>query len=117
MKSKEKYVAFLRGINVGGHHKVPMIDLRAELEKINLKNSITILNSGNVLFESDEKNLENKISEHLEEKFGFHIPVIINEIIMTVTFIPEFVFRECNLYERPDSTFRIRINSVSHSLV
>ena len=84
MESKGKYVAFLRGINVGGHHKVPMADLRAELKKINLKNVITLLNSGNVLFESDEKNLENKISEHLEKTFGFQIPIIIrkSEIIL-----------------------------------
>ena len=35
MKSNEKYVAFLRGINVGGHHTVPMADLQAELKKGN----------------------------------------------------------------------------------
>ena len=35
-KVKEKHVAFLRGINVGGHHKVPMAELRKEMEKLNL---------------------------------------------------------------------------------
>ena len=97
MKSKERYVAFLRGINVGGHHKVPMIDLRAELEKINLKNSITILNSGNVLFESDEKNLENKISEHLEEKFGFHIPVIIRKFASIFRMLNDNPFKDIKI--------------------
>ncbi len=43
-KVKEKYIAFLRGINVGGHHKVPMADLRKEMESLNLENVVTILN-------------------------------------------------------------------------
>lgn len=79
MKSKPGYVALLRGINVGGHHKVPMQDLRRELGKINLNNTVTLLNSGNVLFDSDEDDLENKISTHLEEAFGFQIPTLVWE--------------------------------------
>jgi len=51
LKRKEKYVAFLRGINVGGHHKVPMADLRKELEKLGFENVMTLLNSGNIIFE------------------------------------------------------------------
>ncbi|WP_424372794.1 DUF1697 domain-containing protein, partial [Muriicola sp.] len=40
------YVAFLRGINVGGHHKVPMANLRRELEAMSFKKVTTLLNSG-----------------------------------------------------------------------
>lgn len=79
---KEKYVAFLRGINVGGHHKVPMADLKKELQKLKLENVETLLNSGNIIFESATKNiseLENNISEHLEKSFGFPIPTIIRK--------------------------------------
>ena len=47
---KEKYVGFLRGINVGGHHKVPMAELSKELKKLNFENVVTLLNSGNVVF-------------------------------------------------------------------
>ena len=74
-----KYVALLRGINVGGHHKVPMAELRLALEKINLKNVVTLLNSGNVLFESDSGNLENTMEEHLEKTFGFPIPILLRK--------------------------------------
>jgi len=74
-----KYVALLRGINVGGHHKVPMAELRVALEKLNLKNVMTLLNSGNVLFESDGSDLENTIEEHLEKTFGFPIPTILRK--------------------------------------
>lgn len=79
MKTKEKYVAFLRGINVGGHHKVPMANLCTALKKLNLKNIVTLLNSGNIIFESIERDIENKISEHLEKVFGFPIPTIIRK--------------------------------------
>ncbi|MBT8209675.1 MAG: DUF1697 domain-containing protein [Eudoraea sp.] len=77
---KQKYVAFLRGINVGGHHKVPMALLREEMEKLDFKNVLTLLNSGNILFDTtpyDLEKLEHRISEHLETVFGFPIPTII----------------------------------------
>ena len=83
MKSKkvnEKYVAFLRGINVGGHHKVPMADLKKELGKLKLENVVTLLNSGNIIFDSihdSVTHLENMMSAQLEKSFGFSIPTII----------------------------------------
>lgn len=79
-EEKEKYVAFLRGINVGGHHKVPMAELRIELEKLNLENVLTILNSGNIIFDTSNDNLTNlekTISGHLEKSFYFPVPTII----------------------------------------
>ncbi len=81
-KVKEKHVAFLRGINVGGHHKVPMAELRKEMEKLNFENVVTLLNSGNIVFDAvddDIENLEKTISEHLEKVFGFPIPTIIRK--------------------------------------
>ena len=104
MGVKKTYVAFLRGINVGGHHKVPMKNLREELEKINFKNCTTILNSGNVVFESDENHLENRISEHLEKTFGFPIPTLVRtrEMIIGLLHLDPFkdveVSKEIRLY-------------------
>ncbi len=83
MKSKltsKKYIAFLRGINVGGHHKVPMAELRKELETMSFKKITTLLNSGNVIFEtqsSEEKELSESIAEHLEKVFQFPVPTIV----------------------------------------
>lgn len=77
-----KYIAFLRGINVSGHHKVPMAELQKELTKLGYTNVITLLNSGNVIFESkleNEKLLEQSIADHLEKVFGFQIPVLIRK--------------------------------------
>lgn len=74
------YFLFLRGINVGGHHKVPMAELRALLERLGFSKVQTLLNSGNVIFQSEEQNeteLEKRLSEQLEKKFGFTIPVLV----------------------------------------
>ena len=82
MNTKTKYIALLRGINVGGHHKVSMSQLSLEMEALGFENIITILNSGNVIFEAPENNeatLEELISTHLEETFGFPVPVLIRE--------------------------------------
>ena len=77
-----KYIAFLRGINVSGHHKVPMLQLRKEMEFLNFTKVSTLLNSGNIIFESNisnEEYLEKLISNHLEKTFGFPIPTIIRK--------------------------------------
>jgi uncharacterized protein (DUF1697 family) len=49
-----RYAAFLRGINVGGHRKIKMETLRQQFESLELQNVKTLLNSGNVLFETPE---------------------------------------------------------------
>src|ERR1700722_559912 len=75
-----KYVAFLRGVNVGGNRKVPIGDLRDSFASLDFGSVKTLLNSGNVVFQSDETNishLESKIEEELEKKFGWQIATII----------------------------------------
>ena len=49
------YIALLRGINVGGHKKVPMAELRELLTKSGFQNVQTYIQSGNVVFQSSEK--------------------------------------------------------------
>ena len=46
------YIALIRGINVGGHKKVPMAELRELLTKSDLENVKTYIQSGNVIFQS-----------------------------------------------------------------
>jgi len=71
----KKYVSLLRGINVGGHKKVPMADLRKLLEKHGFRNVKTLLASGNVVYESDPEKAD-RLSALLEDHFGFAIPVL-----------------------------------------
>ena len=80
MKENQTYIAFLRGINVGGHHKVPMADLRKEMENLGYGEVKTLLNSGNVIFNTEQQvefELEERIMARLSEVFGFDIPVIV----------------------------------------
>ncbi|HEX2960340.1 MAG TPA: DUF1697 domain-containing protein [Ignavibacteriales bacterium] len=75
-----KYIAFLRAINVGGHNKVKMDDLRNLFESLQLSNVETFINSGNVLFDSkakDKETLEEKIEKALFNTFGFEIKTFI----------------------------------------
>lgn len=76
----KRYIAFLRGINVGGKKKVPMMDLKENFEELGFIDVKTYLNSGNVIFSSNEDNIEKLIiliEEMLKNKFGFHIPIYI----------------------------------------
>lgn len=74
------YVALLRGINVGGNNKIKMVKLVASLEKRKLKNVVTYIQSGNLIFEdakSSTSSLEAKISSAINKDFGFDVPVIV----------------------------------------
>jgi len=102
-----KIVGFLRGINVGGHHKVPMADLKSLLNQLGFENVKTILNSGNIVFETKKKDivaLERMIESSLNENFGFPVPVIlipqnqINELVNENPFAKMKVHKNIRLY-------------------
>ena len=74
------YVAFLRGINVGGHKKIKMADLRIIFERLGHNDVKTYIQSGNVIFKSDvddRSNLEKRISEAIKINYGFEVPVLV----------------------------------------
>ena len=48
-----KYIVLLRGINISGKNKIAMSELKKVLEENGYKNIKTLLNSGNVILESD----------------------------------------------------------------
>jgi len=78
-----KYVAFLRGINVGGHKAIKMEKLKKAFETLGLENVKTLLASGNVLFEAPSASastLTKKIENKLEAAFGHEIGVLIRKI-------------------------------------
>ncbi|MAP55438.1 MAG: hypothetical protein CL605_11100, partial [Altibacter sp.] len=72
------YIAFLRGINVGGHKKILMADLRLLFESLGYTQVRTYIQSGNVLFSAErEKGLAENISEAIQIKYGWEVPVIV----------------------------------------
>jgi len=74
-----KYVAFFRGINVGGRNKVKMSELSQLYIGLGFQNVETYIQSGNVIFTSDmeQRLLTPKIEQAFEEQFGFHSAVVI----------------------------------------
>ncbi|HTU11281.1 MAG TPA: DUF1697 domain-containing protein [Allosphingosinicella sp.] len=72
-------VALLGGINVGGHRKVPMAELRALAEAIGLEDPRTYVASGNLVFASKRPpaTLEAKLEEALHKRFGFKVDVLV----------------------------------------
>ena len=75
-RSNNKFIAFLRGINVGGSKIIPMKALANEFEKCGMKNVKTILASGNVLFETNETSvtgLAKQLEVAVKNKFGFEV--------------------------------------------
>jgi uncharacterized protein (DUF1697 family) len=69
-----RYVAFLRGINVGGH-PVKMEQLAAAFESLGFENVSTFIASGNVIFESSARpaTLEPRIEQHLGGWLGYAV--------------------------------------------
>ena len=73
-------VSFLRGVNVGGYHKIRMEELRKVYEALGLEDVKTLLQSGNVVFRTRERNLQKlagRIEAAIEERWGFRPAVIL----------------------------------------
>jgi uncharacterized protein (DUF1697 family) len=75
----KRYVALLRGINVGGRNQVGMGELREAFESAGYNAVSTYIQSGNVLFESDaaRADLEDDIEAALERRFGVPLVVVV----------------------------------------
>jgi uncharacterized protein (DUF1697 family) len=75
-----RYVALLRGINVGGRTLVKMADLKACVTDLGLDDVSTYIASGNVLFTSrrrDAAKLETQIEGAIEARFGLPVKVVV----------------------------------------
>jgi uncharacterized protein (DUF1697 family) len=75
-----RYVALLRGINVGGNTIVSMDELKQTLEALGCTDVKTILNSGNVVFGSEEADtgkLKQTIAAAFAKAFGFPVTVLL----------------------------------------
>jgi uncharacterized protein (DUF1697 family) len=72
-----KYVALVRGINVGGNHRVPKAEFQAVLEGLGFRDVVIYINSGNAVFASDTQPKAADVQAALEKHFGFDIPTLI----------------------------------------
>jgi uncharacterized protein (DUF1697 family) len=73
-------ISLLRGVNVGGHNKIKMDALRALYGSLKLRDPQTYVQSGNVVFRTDERDLAllaQRIGKGIERSFGFRPEVIV----------------------------------------
>ena len=75
-----RFVSLFRGINVGGHHGVSMTTLKELHEELGLKDVATYIQSGNVVFTSENGEpalLSAQIEEAFALKFDFRVSVVV----------------------------------------
>jgi len=78
-----QYVAFLRGINVGGKNLIKMTDLKSCFEDLGFQDVHTYIQSGNVLFsaaKSDQANLTKQIEDALSKMFNYESRVVVRSL-------------------------------------
>ncbi|MDR2825071.1 MAG: DUF1697 domain-containing protein [Prevotellaceae bacterium] len=90
---KIKYVALLRGINVGGNNSVKMDELRKMFEKTGFSNVKTYIQTGNVIFEAIEKD-KSKLIEKIEERLFKETKNKINIVLLTFSEMKEIIYRK-----------------------
>ena len=76
----KRYIALLRGINIGGKNKIDMTELKEGFAEPGFTEVTTYLNSGNVIFSSamdDKTALSNKVKRMIKDRFNLDIPVFI----------------------------------------
>ena len=71
-----RHVAFLGGINVGGH-RVAMADLKRHVEELGFTDVSTYIASGNVVFSTRTTKLEPLVEAHLEAALGYAVPTFV----------------------------------------
>lgn len=80
MADTGRFLALLRGINVGGKNIIKMVDLKVCFEAMGFSAVATYIQSGNVVFSSSETNLaqlETTIEKGLSETFNYHSVVVV----------------------------------------
>lgn len=73
-----KHIALLRGVNVGGHRRVPMPELRGLFENAGFHDVRTYVASGNVVFasQSSASSIEATLETTIQQHFGFAVDVV-----------------------------------------
>ncbi len=74
------FLSLFRGINVGGHHIIKMNELKSLYGTLGLKDVRTYIQSGNVVFSSDDSDvthLQQQLMESVAQTFGFPVEIIV----------------------------------------
>src|SRR4051794_15276537 len=72
-----RYVALLRGVNVGGKNKLPMADLRELFESLGHHDVKTYIQSGNIVFSSAKKPSPSSLEKAVAERFDLSVSIVL----------------------------------------
>lgn len=99
------YIALLRGINVGGKNRIKMAELRSVLETAGFQNVRTYIQSGNILFESEdvESELIARMEQVIEHKFSLVIHVIMRSKVELEMITQNCPFTEAEIARAKES--------------
>ncbi|MEO0972230.1 MAG: DUF1697 domain-containing protein [Pseudomonadota bacterium] len=77
----QRYVALLRGVNVGGKHKLPMATFREALAEAGFANVSTYIQSGNAIVSTSLafSRVETQLVQVLSTRFALDVPVVVRE--------------------------------------
>jgi len=79
-----KFIALLRGINVGGKRKVLMADLKTLFSNLGYSNCITYIQSGNIIFDSNDKKENSQLAATIQkaifDHYQFEVPVMVRNL-------------------------------------
>ena len=119
-------IALLRGVNLGPHHRIPMEPLREVYQAAGLSDVRTLLQSGNVVFQTRARELDRlaaRLETAFEARFGFHSDVFLRtagELKEVVSACPFAGRPECDpaklavtfLAAAPDEAARVRLAAI-----
>ncbi len=94
--SAGRFIALLRGINVSGHNKILMTELRTCCTKLGWQAVQTYIQSGNLVFQADSTaaQLETVFEQAIKTHFNLNIPVIIRSATGWPTYLASNPFLE-----------------------
>ena len=127
LKQLKTYISILKGINVGGHHRILMEDLKKLFSALNLCNAVTYIQSGNVVFNTGKEDFPSGIAEKIalkiKEKYGFEVPLIVRTIQQWKNIVSKNPFlvkknadpEKCYVvffFEKPDDNYIEKIKDI-----
>ncbi len=95
-----KFIAFLRAINVGGHKSVKMEDLRQFFESFGLANVQTYIQSGNVIFDWKDNDAAqpDKLEDQLEKELGYKVDIFLRTLKEVTAIANQKTMRPCTSF-------------------
>ncbi|HEY4491027.1 MAG TPA: DUF1697 domain-containing protein, partial [Acidobacteriota bacterium] len=100
-----RYVTLLRGINVGGSNLIKMSELKVCMESLDLQNVSTYIQSGNVLFDSDETD-HNELTRSIEDLLSRTFQYKSRVVVRSYKQMKDIVRRAPKAFGEDPATFR-----------